>query len=68
MTEIERLPLENDAVILRALNYLLREQLAARPSKDSVASQNIIVDQIQETRDSLAQRLYGLLCGSVCET
>lgn len=53
MTEIERLDLENDAVILRALNYLLRDQLAARPSEDPVALQNAIVDQIEETRDSL---------------
>jgi hypothetical protein len=53
MTEIERLHLENDAVILRALNYLLRDQLAARPSEGPVALQNAIVDQIEETRDSL---------------
>jgi hypothetical protein len=52
MTEIERLHLENDAIILRALNYL-RDQLAARPSEDPVALQNAIVDQIEETRDSL---------------
>jgi hypothetical protein len=53
MTEIERLQLEKDAAILRALKCLLREQLAARPSEDPVASQNAIVDQIEETRDSL---------------
>jgi hypothetical protein len=53
MTEIEHLHLENDAVILRALNYLLRDQLAARSSEDPVALQNAIVDQIEETRDSL---------------
>ena len=51
MTEVEHL--ENDAVILWALNYLLRDQLAARPSEDPVALQNAIVDQIEETRDSL---------------
>jgi hypothetical protein len=55
MTEIERLHLENDAVILRALNYLLRDQLAARLSADPVALQNAAVDQIQETRDSLRE-------------
>jgi hypothetical protein len=53
MTEIERLHLENDAVILRALNYLLPDQLAARSSEDPVALQNAIGDQIEETRDSL---------------
>jgi hypothetical protein len=53
MTEIERLHLENDAVILRALNYLPRDQLAARPSKDPVALQKAIVDQIDEPRDPL---------------
>jgi hypothetical protein len=53
MTEIERLHLENDAVILRALNYLLRDQLAARPLGGPVALQNAIVDQIEEARDSL---------------
>ena len=51
MTEIEHL--ENDAVILRALDYLQRDQLAARPSEDPVALQNAAVDQIEETRDSL---------------
>jgi hypothetical protein len=53
MAEIERLHLENDAVILWTLNFLLREQLAARPSEDPVALQNAIVDQIEETQDSL---------------
>jgi len=53
MTEIERLHLENDAVILRASNYLLRDQLAPRLSEDPVALQNAAVDQIEETRDSL---------------
>ena len=53
MTEIERLHLENDAVILRASNYLLRDQLAPRLSEDPVALQNAIVDPIEETRDSL---------------
>jgi hypothetical protein len=52
MTEKEPLDLENDAVILRALNYL-RDQLAAPPWEDPVALQNAIVDQIAETRDSL---------------
>jgi len=42
MTEIERLHLENDAVILRASNYLLRDQLAPRLSEDPVALQNAI--------------------------
>jgi len=51
MTEVEHL--ENDAVILWALNYLQRDQLAARPSEDPVALQNAAVDQIEETRDSL---------------
>jgi len=51
MTEIEHL--ENDAVILRALDYLQRDQLAARPSEHPVVSQNAAVDQIEETRDSL---------------
>jgi hypothetical protein len=51
MTEIEHL--ENDAVILRALDYLQRDQLAARPSEDPVALQNAAVDQIEETRDPL---------------
>ena len=51
MTEIEHL--ENDAVILRALDYLQRDQLAARPSEDPVALQNAAADQIEETRDSL---------------
>jgi hypothetical protein len=68
MTEIERLHLENDAVILRALNYLLREQLAARPSEDPVASQNAIVDQIHKHGIRSARPLHGLPCGSVCET
>ena len=53
MTEIEHLHLENDAVILWALNYLLRDQLAARSSEDLVALKNAIVDPIEETRDSL---------------
>ena len=51
MTEVEHL--ENDAVILWALNYLQRDQLAAPPSEDPVALQNAAVDQIEETRDSL---------------
>jgi hypothetical protein len=51
MTEIEHG--ENDAVILRALDYLQRDQLAARPSEDPVALQNAAVDQIEETRNSL---------------
>jgi hypothetical protein len=53
MAEIERLHMENDAAILWALNFLLRDQLAARPSEDPVALQNAIVDQIEETQDSL---------------
>jgi hypothetical protein len=66
MTEIEHL--ENDAVILRALDYLQRDQLAARPSEDPVALQNAAVDQIEETRDRSARRRHGVPCGSVCET
>ena len=53
MTEIERLHLENDAVILRALDYLQQDRLASRPSEHPVAFQNAAVDQIEETRDSL---------------
>jgi hypothetical protein len=53
MAEIERLHMENYTVILWALNFLLRDQLAARPSEDPVALQNAIVDQIEETQDSL---------------
>ena len=68
MTEIERLHPENDAVILRALNYLLRDQLAARPSEDPVALQTPSSIQLRKHGIRSARRLHGVPCGSVCET
>jgi hypothetical protein len=61
MTEIERLHLENDAVILRASNYLLRDQLAPRLSEDPVALQNAIGIRFPRRR-------HGVPRGSACET